>query len=887
MYAISAQQTAILATGKYTARMRAQVQDAGGTYRNLSQDYGGWDFQLSGSTNQGIDDSVGTFELELKREVYQWSLAPLMTGSAVNLATYLNPSSSYSPLLDVGRKIKLEFAILPLDAAPAAADWALLVEGYVDTVDPADGANIHVTCRDLGAHLGDTFIQDERVYGLVTAIGPGPLIWAPNTQWALNTYVLPTILNGTYFKCTTAGLGGATEPVWPGSGTVGDGAAVWTEQGAAVYPGTGVAVQSVMQNIITDAGLSDSLSTPVNPGWFILSFKQQRQSVLDALRQLVQQIGWDLRYLFDTGAGVLTFYQPTRTSPTVQYTFAKGVIPQGGVTKCGLDIAGIRNRVRVVYNDSQDLDANGFPKRKYVQVDDATSQTRFGGIIRFMEISEDWTSKIDTSAEATTMATACLNDLSSPIADYEVEVPFFPFASIGDYYTFKADGLHFDVDQSFGIVGIAHTFQKDKVRTKLTCRGKPSGGYKSWHDISASPSQGSPRYGQAPTHALAGFDGPPTYNFVPTVTGGRLQLAQTHAKESDAFDGFEFHVSSSNASPPSSATLTGAGKAASLETHGLNPNNPYYWAVVPLRLNGSRRVRGQPSAWQSFQPLTLNPIHILPYTSWVDQPPNADFGSFTAGSGSPPDRWSMQNGTWGTNAVRDAVNIFDGLYSINIDSTGQVQSDYFPVKPLTDYMIEFGFKNNDNTATPQVNIAWYSAIGTLISTSVVGGGNHNAWTRRSIRVSPPSTATFARLSFSNSTGPTGKTLWIAFCRANEVRTQETWNGISALSLYGANVLDNGAPDAIGAYFKDLNGLVKVKGFAKTSAALAALSTLWTAPAGYRPLERHSFAVRWVKTGGTVESVGAIEIASTGAVLTTQALANADKIALDCMYLAEQ
>jgi hypothetical protein len=58
--------------------------------------------------------------------------------------------------------------------------------------------------------------------------------WAASTAYALNDLRMPTSTkeNGIYYKCTTAGTSGATEPVWPTTigATVADGTAVWTAE---------------------------------------------------------------------------------------------------------------------------------------------------------------------------------------------------------------------------------------------------------------------------------------------------------------------------------------------------------------------------------------------------------------------------------------------------------------------------------------------------------------------------------------------------------------------------------------------------------------------------------------------------------------------------------
>ena len=54
--------------------------------------------------------------------------------------------------------------------------------------------------------------------------------WAANTAYTLNQIRTGTEAggDGRPYKCTTAGTSGATEPTWPGTGTIADGTVVWT-----------------------------------------------------------------------------------------------------------------------------------------------------------------------------------------------------------------------------------------------------------------------------------------------------------------------------------------------------------------------------------------------------------------------------------------------------------------------------------------------------------------------------------------------------------------------------------------------------------------------------------------------------------------------------------
>jgi prepilin-type N-terminal cleavage/methylation domain-containing protein len=54
--------------------------------------------------------------------------------------------------------------------------------------------------------------------------------WRSGTTYTVGNYVVPTIRNGHYYKCTTAGTSSsASEPDWPLAGTKSDGSITWTE----------------------------------------------------------------------------------------------------------------------------------------------------------------------------------------------------------------------------------------------------------------------------------------------------------------------------------------------------------------------------------------------------------------------------------------------------------------------------------------------------------------------------------------------------------------------------------------------------------------------------------------------------------------------------------
>lgn len=100
--------------------------------------------------------------------------------------------------------------------------------------------------------------------GFLTVTGnSGGTRWAPSTACNAGspvysrTYVFPVVYNGYYYKCTTAGTTGTTEPTWPVdlNATVSDGTAVWTNAGRK-------AVVTVINSVIQGPEFFGTYSAP-------------------------------------------------------------------------------------------------------------------------------------------------------------------------------------------------------------------------------------------------------------------------------------------------------------------------------------------------------------------------------------------------------------------------------------------------------------------------------------------------------------------------------------------------------------------------------------------------------------------------------------------------
>ncbi|QDE84469.1 hypothetical protein BHS07_24540 [Myxococcus xanthus] len=340
----------------------------------------------------------------------------------------------------------------------------------------------------------------------------------------------------------------------------------------------GVAVEGVMQAILTDGGAGVVLHTPVSPGWRLRQYAQKKASVLDAVRDLAQQIGWEARYRWRESSGTfaLTFTEPNRTNPPLAWTF--GPNDYRDVAKLVVSRTDVRNKVEVVFSDAGDLDVTGHAKTKSVVVEDVASQDAYG--VRYMQIAEDASSNINREVEARKMAEAALSDLCEPLADQEIDLDFFLPVELGDVYRFLPNGVHYSDAQNLAVTGFRHVFSSEgDARTTLTTRGKPSFGISMWLEMDTRPGLGEPAH-TSPPHV------PLDINVTAVVNGFSLSL--TPASSGPVASGYELHVSTSSGFTPSSSTLRGTFDTTAFGVSDLMPGTTYFVRVVPRDRFGNR-----------------------------------------------------------------------------------------------------------------------------------------------------------------------------------------------------------------------------------------------------------------------------------------------------------
>lgn len=489
---------------------RILVTNAHGVWVDLCE-LDGKNFVEAADWEFSIDTPVGQATVIAFREVSSTqSLAPTMERSLYNREDFEGDSEvtlgAFAPLVMPGRGLRIQFAIVDADVTATEGDFQTWFDGYVDLVDWAPGETctggkrVHLEGRDKGCELLDHFIEQALTYELS---GGYPLeqlmqqILDDNAEYYSVTVdpgsdrftgaYHPALENGDrlFFAASTlpGGLAADTQyfvvdalaPTFKVAATRGGSAIDITSAGSADLR----AAHRVM--LYSEHGTD---ATPFNPsdspGWAISpSYKQEQESLLEALRTLALQIGYDVRYVRQPGTAPwrLTLINPDRGQTTPDYSLTAAQYIRVG--KLAISRADVRNVVRVIYNVDDSTDP---PTGDTVQVEETASQAKYRR--RFCSIGEPSTSAIDTKDEATAMANAALLDLQEPLADTEVEMHFRPATELRDLIRFLPNGVHFDTAQQLAVVSHRHQVARSEdgtaLRTTVQARGTPVGAYRDW-----------------------------------------------------------------------------------------------------------------------------------------------------------------------------------------------------------------------------------------------------------------------------------------------------------------------------------------------------------------------------------------------------------------------
>ena len=554
--------------------------------------------------------------------------------SPLNTVSLLNKlSGSYVPLVNLNREIKVNVQYVP-DLSASVSSYLTIFHGYIDSFSIEPDNSLRISCRDLGAFLQDRFIEEERVYPHTSATPP------QEYEYELVHVVMQQILNDNL--------------------------------------GTGTIV----------------LYTPVNPGWMIKKYRQSKVNLLDALNALASQIGYSVRYKYDSTASVwkLTFYCPDRDKTTSDYTFDGNHILN--VSNVSLDIAGIRNVIRIYYGL---VDEEHPEKRQYVQKTDIDSIALYGR--KYMEIAEGSTSHIDEYAEAENLANIALKDLKDPKANIQVEIPFFPFVELGDLYTFKGNNDFFTDDLNLAVVSYSHNLSANNISTSLTCRGKPAGAYIRWHQQNAV---------WRGTHRDSAPEPPTIVAVEPQALGFLVTLSNPTSVD---WDGYEVYMSTIDGFTPSSLNQVARGRNTKFNIPTLNTNATYYFKALAYDKYGNKsdyspQVSNTPSR-VSVEGISDDVIARSFYTSFEDDTNNDGI----------PDGVEILAGS--SHRVSDQA--FRGQYSMLVGANGEFRINKFiQVNPLEKpLVIRVVYRCPSGSTVFKLKLYFYDSNFTLLSSNIV------------------------------------------------------------------------------------------------------------------------------------------------------------------------
>ena len=435
MRTVSSAQTKILNSQSRKTWIDVQVY-VGSVWVSMASLFG-FNFIQSLTWSDQIDDAGPVGTVTLWRNIYYYNLSPLVVNSKINL--------TLGVLTNVNTPIKIFVAPMPQGTTPQNTDYVEVFYGRIYQTDWSD-YSFTIQIQDWCGQLQSTWLENS----LFQFKEPNP---AEPSQTTMQR-VLDAV------------------NALPGVNLV----------LANLYSINGYGAPGASTNFLTG-------SSPDDPGWALLNTATQTSNTCmatyTALDNINQQIGWVLRQKWNNNvnAWVLTWFDPLRSNTTSTWTFNQSTWL--AVNTCGLHLGDIRNVISIIYTP---VLSGTLPTQYYSSgttlPEDSVSVAKYGR--QFMQIGQESTGNITADSDAGNLAANCLSDLSQQLADFEIDTPLFWPVELNDIYTFTANGIHFDSDQTLAVVGYSHSIDPNGIgKTTLTMRGKPTSGVQRWFNKQA------------------------------------------------------------------------------------------------------------------------------------------------------------------------------------------------------------------------------------------------------------------------------------------------------------------------------------------------------------------------------------------------------------------
>lgn len=652
-----------------TLHVRARVGDVNGDLQDLT-DLMGHDWLKSWNIRGEVDGPGEVLDLELWKRRGALTLAPLnnnplnrvplpsATYPGVDHSTYgdaFTGAGAATELLTPRRFVQLEVCRLPLGLLPSTNDWQVRFQGHLDDPDwGGDEDALRVSARDISGLYADAWI-------------------------------------------TQVGLTYGTE--------------------------AGRTIQNVLQDIVDDAAADavgstfqladptgfvtvDDLGVEGSPTAVVYTYNQIRQPVIQAMQAVADQCAWVVRTRWDYADMTfkLTLTEPERTRTWPCLTLTADLVR--GISGLRLDVANIRNDIRLVYFPTAETAATSVPSiatgtttqvvgsRPTYEAGETTPETDptngdvaasaalavfavnsenlhssevghkslsvFGA--KTMEVVEPASSPIRTIAQAQAMAVALLRDLCLPKAEVALDVLALPELEVMDFIRVQST-LHADQSLDGGITQVDH----NHGAARLQMRGLPSGGYARHLEKEGRPGNGLP--------------------------------------------------------PPGN--------------------------MLDSRSTMSRRVR------QGIYDAVIRRAGIIKASRNAILA-NIRFQARNFGETVPPDGWYMDAGVWGTDALLDTANAELGPHALYL-KTGDavVASELIPCRGDQVFLVDFRAKAVSGTPTLAIRLRSFSAAGVSIATSAVVQALTTSWVSyQATTLRANGSARFVRFELYRSAGST-------------------------------------------------------------------------------------------------------------------------------------
>lgn len=594
-------------------------------------------------------------------------------------------------------------------------DWVRSAEWGENVDDPVSSATIILRMENYFRNIsflrgdgiqqggGDVLTPNKRIriYSALTGQGVAPVA----ADWKLGfdgrTQSIDIGGKKNEIRCLCRGLGGDLTDAFVEDQTE--------------Y--TSDSMENVIQQILDDwintsPSTPYTLQTPVSPSFTLNTYIQDKMSIMDAIKAITDLIGWEFRFVFNSGTGGFepTLFEPPRATVTPDYVLNPDTYKELSSFVIALDT--VRNVVRIVFTDSASGDV-----RKVVESSDGTSISIYGR--RFMEIVEDASSPITTVAEATTMADAILADLAFDALRGTVPCVFLWHLQLGDLLGFAVDGYYLGIDiGGAGLKSFRHTLTKGRASTMLSVSGSSKGvGTRRWLELEARPDN-------APGANLV----PPPIATNVVITPGMGSLFVKYDEPTyTSWAVTELYFAASAITPPTypakpaSNLLVASGRETEFAITNLVPGLIYHGLLLVIDDHGH---------WLSSTTIAGTATQRTgPYHENLDGQQdqllrNNDFNQFTLGPLLMPDNWLVHTGTYDQSGDDNTIDqsttgAQTGALSLDMfyNATGAVkgpafESEYIPFERGDLYQFAVHCSASGANSAPElfVEVEEYSII---------------------------------------------------------------------------------------------------------------------------------------------------------------------------------